>query len=279
MLRFNDISVGCKAPSLPSCTLSRLLTVCCVISTRRPGVKNLLAHNQAIPLPRLPLEPLRRRRLGTLSEAATTHIECFELFTRTYTRLNAPEGLWRAAARRKPWRGAAAVVLCGEVGTSSEAVAVVAERYGFSQTTRLAAQIIRMVWGYSENDLFWRLVSALGMTMYFEAVPMGDFTFIPLHCVAPWERGSLPTRPEDLCNLPVVRLTFNSRGIRELERLPAGEPQYSSRRFDDMAFTITDESCFEGVTVLGSLLVLQPPDTTDGSKLTTGRTAKHASSA
>ncbi|KAK7428376.1 hypothetical protein QQZ08_005133 [Neonectria magnoliae] len=105
-----------------------------------------------------------------------------------------------------------------------------------------------MVRDYSQSNLFWRLATALDLAAQFGAVPSSSFSSIPVCQVAEWERGCVPIQSQALAHLPIVRLTIDSRGIRKLERLPAGEPKHSSTRFDDMVFIIENESRFDGVT-------------------------------
>lgn len=111
-------------------------------------------------------------------------------------------------------------------------------------------EIKQMVQGYSQSSLFWRLTAALDLAMRFNAMPPSNFSSVPVRQVAEWERGCVPTQSQALGHVPVVRLTIDSRGIRKLERLPAGEPQYSSRRSNNLIFIIEDEGCFDGVTAL-----------------------------
>lgn len=183
-------------------------------------------------------------------EAATMHIECFELFARTYTHIDALERLWRATAWRKPWRDAPPVILAERTGVTSTAIATVAQKYDLLKLSRMPLEIRGMVRDYSGSALFWRLVAALDLAAQFEALPTKDFDYIPLCNVAGWERGRLPTQSTDLHHLPIIRLTIDSQGIRKLERLSASELRYSSRRFDNMVFVVKDEGCFKGVMML-----------------------------
>lgn len=192
----------------------------------------------------------RCQQCAASPEAATTHLECFELFTRTYTRVDALERLWREASWRKPWRQAPAIVLPEVTNVTSGAVTTVAKRYGLPELLRMPPEIRQLVRDYSQSSLFWRLIAALDLATQFDAIPLSNFSSIPLRQVAEWERGCVPIQSEALDHLPIVRLTIDSRGIRKLERQPAGEPRYSSRRFDNMVFVIEDEGCFDGVVAL-----------------------------
>lgn len=77
-----------------------------------------------------------------------------------------------------------AAVLRGEGPASSVAVGVVAEEYALSRLAEMPAEIRRMVWSFTGDDLFWRLASAVDVALYLDAAPTGDFTSNPLRRVA-----------------------------------------------------------------------------------------------
>ncbi|KAI1822656.1 hypothetical protein F4861DRAFT_381574 [Xylaria intraflava] len=182
-------------------------------------------------------------------EAVTTHLECFELFTRTYTRVDALDRLWREASWRRPWREAPLIVLPEDMNVTSKAVMIVAKRYGLPELLKMPPEIRQMVRNYSQSSLFWRFTAALDLAARFDAAPTSRFSSIPVRRIAEWERGCVPTQTKALISLPIIRLTIDSRGIRKFERLPAGEP-YSSRSYDRTIYIIEDESRFDGVSAL-----------------------------
>lgn len=159
----------------------------------------------------------------------------------------------------KPWRQAPAIVLPEDTNVTSGAVAIVAKGYGLPELLGMPPGIKQMVRDYSQSSLFWRLVVALDLAAQFNAVPSSNFSSIPVRQEAEWERGCIPIQSQALDHLPIVRLTIDSRGIRKLERLPAGEPQYSSRRFDNLIFIIEDQGRFDGITALFKVPQLSHP--------------------
>ena len=183
-------------------------------------------------------------------EAATTHIECYVLFTRAYEPVDALDRLWRAASWRKPWRDAPVLVLPEEAAASLSSVAIVAEKHGLPELAGMPPEIQRMVRDYSTPALFWRLTAALDLAARFENGPAGDLASLPLRDVGRWERGSDPARFEDLLHrLPIIRLTIDSRVLGKLERLQ-DKPRFSNRRFDNMVFIVAGEECFDGIVAL-----------------------------
>lgn len=196
-------------------------------------------------------------------EAAMTHLECFELFTKSYIRVDALDRLWRASSWRKPWRQAPAIVLPEIPNATLGAITKVANRYGLPELPKMPPEIRQMIQDYSQPSLFWRLVAALDLAAHFDAVPSSkSFSSVPVRQIAGWARGGAPiVQSQALDHLPIVSLTIDSRGIRKLERLPAGEPQYSSKRFDSIVFIIEDEGRFDGAAAsfqVSQLFPFQP---------------------
>lgn len=183
-------------------------------------------------------------------EAATMHLECYELFMQTYTCGDALERLWREASWRTPWHQAPAIVLPEDINVTSEALELVANIYGLSELPRMPPEIGQMVRDGSQFSLFWRLTAALELAAHFDTVPTSSFSSIPVRQIAGWKRGCDPIQSQALAHLPLVRLTIDSRGIRQLERLPACEPRHSSRRVDNMVFIVEDEGCFDNVAAI-----------------------------
>lgn len=183
-------------------------------------------------------------------EAATTHFECFELFIRKYTRVDALGRLWREASWRKPWRQAPTNVFPEDANFTSGAVEIVSKGYGLSGLLRMPQEITRMVRDYSQSSLFWQLTAALDLATRFGTTPSSDLLSIPVRHVAEWERDGVLIQSQAVKNLPIIRLTIDCRGIKKVKRLPADEPRYSRRRFDNFVFIIEDEACFNGVSVL-----------------------------
>ena len=172
------------------------------------------------------------------------------LFTRAYEPVDALDRLWRAASWRKPWRDAPVLVLPEEAAASLSSVAIVAEKHGLPELSRMPPEIQRMVRDYSTPALFWRLTAALDLAARFENGPASDMVSLSLRDVAGWERGSDPARSEDLLRLlPITRLTIDSWGLRKLERLQY-KPRFSNRRFDNMVFIVAGEECFDGVVAI-----------------------------
>lgn len=126
----------------------------------------------------------------------------------------------------------------------------VAQAYGLPGFVRMPPEITQIIRDHSQSSLFWRLTAALDLAARFDDTPMSRLSSIPVRQVAEWERGCAPVQSHALTHLPIIRLTVDARGIRKLERLPAGEPRYMSRKSDNAVFIIEDEGRFDGVAAL-----------------------------
>ena len=122
-----------------------------------------------------------------------------------------------------------------------------AGRYGIAGLTSLPPELIRMVRDASESGTFWRYISALGLGMELSRTnPEGmtappQILSIPMRDISAWTRGTGPSLIQSQDGPPIVRLSFDSRGISRIERLP-GRPSFAPRRSNNTAYAILDES-------------------------------------
>ncbi|KND90843.1 hypothetical protein TOPH_04652 [Tolypocladium ophioglossoides CBS 100239] len=103
-----------------------------------------------------------------------------------------------------------------------------------------------MVHRHSATSLFWRYNAASELTKRLTA-SSNQLLSIPLCPVSAWHRGGKPVTAETTHQLPVIRLTIDSWGITEVERL-SGYPRFKRWRTDRLIFVILDQGCLEGVT-------------------------------
>lgn len=175
------------------------------------------------------------------------HSDCFALFTRECVLEDLLDRLWILAAWRNPWRGAPNFYLPDKTRVTMVFLES-AEKLGMPKLKRLPPEIIDAIHSYSERSLFCRYVSVLSLVRELDREASRDTLSLPLRQVLTWERGGQLARMAGSADLPIVRLTIDSRGIKEVERLPRQPPQ-STQRTDTMVFVIQEESQLEGVIV------------------------------
>lgn len=176
-------------------------------------------------------------------EAATIHVECFELFRQTYKSHDTLDRLWRVAAWRVPWRCAPPVVL-PETDIPRSGFSMVAEKYCMPRLSRIPIEIVALIRKHSTTSLFWRLASALQLADDLSKVAANDLVSMPFCKIGRWERGSPPVTSSH--QLPFVSLTIDSRGIRQVQRF-RDKVQYSQERYDHLVFVVQDAASFVDV--------------------------------
>lgn len=142
--------------------------------------------------------------------------------------------LFLVTAWRAPWRQAP------DFGLEETAVNLnwsVFDDCGLSIMRLLPREMIGIVHGYSAKSAIWRFNAASGLTQRLSTSLSDRLFSIPLHAVSEWNRGGQPRTTEIAHQLPVIRLTIDSQGIREVERL-LGNVQFRIWRTDDLAFVI-----------------------------------------
>lgn len=122
-----------------------------------------------------------------------------------------------------------------------------------------------MVHSHSATSLIWRYCSALDITRRLSTAASYGLHSVPLCRVLAWERGGLPIIDEASSQLPVVRVTIDSGGIRKVERM-SEKPRYKAWRTDSLAFAILEHGSLQGITAhfKFGFLCLELPETSKG---------------
>ena len=191
-------------------------------------------------------------RCGHAPEAVGVHSDCLSVFQEVCKAEDALDRLWVAAAR-SPWRGAPNLHLGCATNLAVELVYERSRVYGIPCLRLLPPELIEMIRDYSESATFWRHISALSFGIELSTTPAQTAspslaTSIPLCDILAWTRGQEPTLVQPPDRSPVIRLTIDYRGIRQVERLPR-KSQYQQFRSDNMAFAIEDEDQLKDIIV------------------------------
>ncbi|KAH8900409.1 hypothetical protein GQ53DRAFT_128073 [Thozetella sp. PMI_491] len=189
-------------------------------------------------------------RCGTAPEAVGVHSDCLHLFQEECQAEDALGRLWMAVVSRSPWRGAPNLHLDRDGNLAPELVYEKADQYGIPSLKSLPPELIQMVRDYSESGTFWRYISVVNLGRELLATiasrAPSPVSSIPLCDIKAWTRGGEPELLQSPERPPVMRLTFDSRGIRQVERLPS-RPSYRHWRSENMAFAVHEESDLEGI--------------------------------
>ncbi|KAH7002360.1 hypothetical protein EDB80DRAFT_615582, partial [Ilyonectria destructans] len=195
-------------------------------------------------------------------EASTVHFDCYEFVAQRSNIDRSLDYLWVITAWRTPWRRAPKFRLEEIVVKSDWSVF---DYINISRMRLLPPEILKMIYEYSATSIIWRFNTASEVIQRL-TIPSSDHLLsIPLRKVSAWKRGGQPWTTETAYNLPVVRLTIDSHGIREVKRLP-GNPLFRRWRTDSLVFVILNYELLDGAIAyfkFGSLR-LELPKTCHG---------------
>ncbi|KAF5006175.1 hypothetical protein FDECE_7450 [Fusarium decemcellulare] len=187
-------------------------------------------------------------RCTVSAEASTVHSDCFEFVARRCKLDDYNlDYLWVVTAWRAPWRQAPHFGL-----RDTEVVEPdwpVLDCLDISRNLALLPpEILGTIRRYSATSILWRFNAASKLTRQFPVALSDSLLSIPLYTIAAWKRGGQPVTTEGH-QLPIIRLTIDSWGIREVERLPS-YPQFKTWRTDSLVFVILDQAYLKDVTAL-----------------------------
>jgi hypothetical protein len=188
------------------------------------------------------------------------HSDCFALFKDVCRSKDALGRLWMASVSRRPWRGAPNLELDHDTHLAVDLVYQKAERCGIPELAFLPPELIRLIRDYSESARFWRYISAVSLSKELLAsCSEADSVSTPLCNISAWARGRDPTISQSSENSPLMRLTFDRRGIKQVERM-SSRPSYQHQRSDNLAFAIQEESQMERITAHVKVILFKSYD-------------------
>jgi hypothetical protein len=188
-------------------------------------------------------------------EAVGLHLVCVGVFKEHCKAADSIDRLWATVGQK--WKGAPALQLDRESEVEMDLVRQKAETYGVGLLGRLPAELIQMIYKYSESAVFWSCISALSLARELSKSQqdvMMPSDSMPLCSIVSWTRGESAVVLSEECP-PYIRLTFDYRGIRKIERFqerPPYEPAFSNKE----AFVLACES--EVKDVVAILKVVKP---------------------
>lgn len=176
-------------------------------------------------------------------EASTVHSDCYEFVAQRSNVDRSLDYLWVVTAWRTPWRRAPKFRLEETVVKSGWSVF---DYISISKMRLLPPEILKMIYEYSATSIIWRFNAASEVIQRL-TIPSSDHLLsIPLREVSAWKRSGQLWTTETTHNLPVVRLTIDSQGIQEVERLPRN-PLFRRWRTDGLVFVTLNYELLDGV--------------------------------
>ncbi|KAL7916002.1 hypothetical protein GGI35DRAFT_13939 [Trichoderma velutinum] len=149
--------------------------------------------------------------------SATYHADCFHLFGKYCHAEDKYARLWMAARRMYPMRNSVYLKHLYDP-IASQQLNIVFELLGLE---RLPLSLTRSIWeiGPTSSHIVARFCSVLQLAAEMNSAPTVP-SICPLSEVRFWSRGQYHTVQKDMGNeLPFVRVTIDSRGVKKLERV------------------------------------------------------------
>lgn len=179
-------------------------------------------------------------------ESFAVHANCFNVFKAVCNTDDVLNRLFTLVDGRRPWDGAPhiQVIPNGADGAMRELGHETAEGVGLPQLLRLPPELLRVVGHMLASTAFGQAIVAkqCGREMGKAPRPAQSLVYLPLQCISSWARGGQPILCESRSNdLPAMLLTYDWRGIRQIERLSSRDAPRRWRRTFGMAYTVLEE--------------------------------------
>lgn len=149
--------------------------------------------------------------------SATYHADCFNLFSKKCHAEDKYMRLWLAAKRASPMWNSGSLKLLYDPAASQQ-LNIVLELLGFA---RLPLDLTRLIWACdpTSSHIVARFCTVLQLADEMNSAPPVP-SLCPLSEVRFWSRGQYHTARKDMGDeLPYVRITADSRGLKRIERV------------------------------------------------------------
>ncbi|PTB43012.1 hypothetical protein M441DRAFT_56047 [Trichoderma asperellum CBS 433.97] len=196
------------------------------------------------------------------ADAATIHVDCYNLFRLHCNNNDSLYRLWLTATWRRPWHGAPSLRLFPDVD-ASKTMQLAATACSLPQLTAVPAEILHMIGEYAQPSPLGRYRAIIDLAADLNSQEQSWPQSLPLSEIASWERGGHAVVNESLH--PIVRITIDCWGLKRIERL-VDNPPFAGKRSDTEVYIIEAQERLRDVTVqfqsgLGRLDV--PKDSVD----------------
>ncbi|KAF7529912.1 hypothetical protein G7054_g9728 [Neopestalotiopsis clavispora] len=175
-------------------------------------------------------------------EMAVVHADCYTLFKAECQTEDRDRRLWAAIKAREPWDRALRLQLL----PSTDGMEVIdqvlhwAEACGLPGLKKLPPELIQMIANLSKSAALLHGIAAilLGRELRDPSYLQRPLRIVPLRYVVSWLRGQEPRLSQTIITSSLMRLTYDSRGIRKIETLPEKGPVQVRRRENTKAYTV-----------------------------------------
>ncbi|KAL7924041.1 hypothetical protein ACQKWADRAFT_35977 [Trichoderma austrokoningii] len=171
------------------------------------------------------------------ADAATIHVDCYNLFRQRCKTSDALYRLWLTAAWRKPWNRAPSR-LAPDVD-ASKTMLLAATACSLPQLTAVPAEILQIIGAYAQPSPLGRYRAVIDLAAGWNGRAPTWLPSLPLSKIASWERDGRAVVEGNLA--PIVKMTIDCWGLKRIERL-TDYPPFTGKRSDTEVYIIeTDE--------------------------------------
>ena len=182
----------------------------------------------------------RCSRCEAQGESVTVHADCWNLFKKECDIPSRTFALWTVAYWRAPWRGLLPAVNCGS--------AVPPTLDLFIQKQELPNQpvppeLASMIWSLCPRKITWsRFQAVLNLSEMLSEHRDSMLLSAPLHHVDGWRRGEIVRMNPLIENKPIIYITTDLVGIKQIERLSSVRDR-EAKQADDSFAVINVSDC------------------------------------
>lgn len=181
-------------------------------------------------------------------DTATFHVDCFNLYSSRMAADDKTNRLFNIATWMYPWKNVPSMKLEPSASLESgRGVGLAAELCGLPGLLDLPLELADIVSDYARPSPLWRFAAVLDLVASLSEESAETMESVPLSSISSWQRGGAPALSLDNSANPVIRLTIDSRGLRQIMRFPE-MPNPTQARTDTYAFVVEHELVFKGVT-------------------------------
>ncbi|POR32421.1 Uncharacterized protein TPAR_07376 [Tolypocladium paradoxum] len=178
-------------------------------------------------------------------DSGTVHTHCLKLFLSKFKEGGHPrlQWLWLAATWRSPWQGALPLDVEPSVGYRNPNGIL----DDLPRMPSLPPELRLKIWEFCASSPLQLYTAVSDLRDEMASSKQRKWSSIPLIEIKSWAR-SCQLECDDTPDNPIIRLTFDSRGLRRIERL--SKPQSRSSSGSDFnAFVVEAAERFSGVLV------------------------------
>ena len=175
----------------------------------------------------------------------TLHADCWNLFKKECSIPSRIFALWTVACWRTPWRGLLPAVNCGSAVPSTLDLFIQKDAL---PNKPVPPELASQIWSLCPEKITWsRFQAVLSLSEMLSEHRDSRLLSTPLHHVDGWRRGEDAKLNPLIQNKPIIYITMDLVGIKQIERLSSVRDR-EMKQADDSFAVINVSECPPGAT-------------------------------